>query len=73
MKYLFWAEYVDGDFLLEPFPNVASCERMNRWMERHGGDKVKSYGWTLDEDKVSVRIIKNKYKKAKQTVALSQH
>lgn len=65
-NYLFWVEYEDGDFSLAEMERKPAVERLMEWYEKHNWSIVKAYGWTVDDDSLSTKIIKNKAKKAKK-------
>jgi hypothetical protein len=64
-NYLFWVEYEDGDFSTTVMSEQVEAEKMMKWVQRRELDIVKAFGWTVDDDSLNTKIIKNKAKKAK--------
>jgi hypothetical protein len=62
-KYIVWAEYNDGSYFVDYFPTKTSVKVIYDWYEKYGQDKVKRYGWSVDDDRPELKIIKKKAKK----------
>lgn len=63
-NYLFWVEYEDGHYSLTEFEKQSAAQKLMKWFEKYNWSIVKACGWTVNDDSLSTKIIKNKAKKA---------